>query len=834
MRTRFSTLLLTTAIATFALFTLSEHGLAAAPSPADFLGRRIGTDFELADWTQVSGYYRELAKQSPHVQLNSAGKTTEGRDFLYAVISSEENLERIDELKKYSSWIADPRQCTEEGLQTAISDGRPILFITPSMHSNEPASTEMGMHLAWQLATSDEKEWTTFREQLVVVILPSLNPDGVDHIVKWYREKQGTSEEGSEMLKLYQYYTGHDNNRDWFSLTQKETQLLTRLLYKEWFPQVLWDPHQYGSQKERFFVPPYRDPLNPNLDPGIVAGINALGNRAILDMTEAGLSGIACGVSYDNWWNGGNRSVPCRHNIIGLLTEAASVNIASPVFIKKSDLKDPLGRSEYRPSNLFISPWKGGWWRLSDIHQYQLAFGQSIMGSLSREPEFWLKNATAAAQRTIEQGRHGSPRGWIIPTDQHDLATLQRLTKLLLDSGIELHTATASFELVGRTYPAGTLIIGRDQPYGNYAKDLFEFKNFPSGETPYDVAGWSLGALFGLHIVEAKEALPDARQKVASSQAALAAFKADPRLRNAPEGSLSTGNLQSWTELAKRLKNSQPHVLVSQGELAGTLIPQSAISRLPSAEEGEVLESLPRIGVYAPWDPSMDEGWLRWTLDTSGIPYQRVRNETIAAGQLNDLFDVLIVPDLSSRTLEAGRSSLDTELPYLGGLEGAGLAALEEFVISGGKLIACDTSANWLVKQWNLPVKDLTLEAGRSEFHCSGSVVRSRPVTSRLTAGLPEQIPLMFAHSKAWEMTEIEEPAENELRGEFKSHLNYTQTAPLISGHMKGPEVIAGKSAWTSGSYGKGTIHLFGFRPYYRGWSQGTFGLLFRSLFLSE
>jgi len=812
-----------------AVSTLSVFADDVRP-PSDYLNRRIGTDFELADWSQVSGYYQELANRSPHVLLKSGGKTTEQRDFLYAVISSQQNLERLPEFKTYASWIADPRRCEPADLQTAIQQGKPFLFITPSMHSDEPASTEMGMQLAWQLATSEEQPWSTIREKLVVIILPSLNPDGVDHIVKWYRQHRGTAEEGSEMLKLYQYYTGHDNNRDWFSLTQQESKLLTRLLYHEWFPQVLWDPHQYGSQKERFFVPPYRDPLNPNLDPGIVAGINALGNRAILDMTNDGLTGIACGVSYDNWWNGGNRSVPCRHNIIGLLTEAASVNIASPVFVKKNDLKDPLGRSEYRPSNRFITPWKGGWWRLTDIHRYQLSFGESLMTSLAREPEYWLKNAADAATRCIEQGRTGSPRGWIIPQGQHDLTTLNRFSQLLIESGVELQVLTEKTRIAGHEYAAGTLLIGRDQPYGNYAKDLLEFKPFPKGERPYDVAGWSLGALFGIDVVTVREDLPTARRVVTSAAEAIAAYTPDPRLRDAPAGTLSTSDLASWSELARQLGRGANYRFFAEGHAAGLLVPEATANGAGENQDAIVLKNLPRVGVYAPWDPSMDEGWLRWMLDDAGFPFERLRNETVCAGRLGELYDVIILPDLTSRVLEEGRSAIDPELNYTGGLAGEGLRGLEEFVSSGGKLIACDSAANWLVKQWSLPVQDVTLAPENKSFRCSGSVVRSRPAESTITAGLPGEIPLMFAYSKAWELTDSDESTG--VSGKFTSHLDFSETNLLMSGHIDSEEVIAGKSGWVSGSYGEGTIHLFGFRPHYRGWSQGTFGLLFRAIFL--
>ena len=180
----------------------------------------------------------------------------------------------------------------------------------------------------------------------MVVLFPTLNPDGLDEVVHWYRRTVGTEYE-AWLLRLYQLYTGHDNNRDWFMLTQQETKLVTRELYQRWFPQVYWDVHQQGGTRERFFVPPFRDPLNPNLDPAIITGIDALGSRALHDLTAAGFTGVSTGVSYDMWWNGGNRNVPVRHNVIGLLTEAASADLATPTFLQR---RDPQARAASGPT----------------------------------------------------------------------------------------------------------------------------------------------------------------------------------------------------------------------------------------------------------------------------------------------------------------------------------------------------------------------------------------------------------------------------------------------------------------------------------------------------
>jgi len=813
---------------------LSRLSVAAEiASPEEHLGRPVGTDFQLADWGQVSGYYAKLAEQSPRVELLTVGKTTEGRDFLAAVISSEENLSRLDEIRAYARTIADPRGKTDEEKRRAIDEGKVIIFVTPTMHSTEPAATEMGMQFAWLLASSDDEPWRSARENAVVLITPSLNPDGVDHVASWYREHVGTPYEAAGLPKLYQYYTGHDNNRDWFMLTQVETRHLTRLMYKEWLPQFLWDVHQQGNNGERFFVPPYRDPLNPNLDPAIVAGINLVGTRAVMDMTREGLTGIATGVSFDNWWNGGNRSVPCRHHVIGILTEAAGCSLASPIFQERSSLSAPNGAPQYQPSNGFVAPWPGGWWRLSDITRYELAFGRSLLGTINREPQFWLSNALEASERSVARGRADGPRAWLIPPDNRDPAAARRLVDVLLASGVEVRVSRSAFQADGREYPTGTVVIGRDQPYGGYVEDLFEVQEYPPGTEPYDVSGWTLPLLLGVRRVEVVQDFEVESELVETAQAAVAAFKGDPRLVDAPAGTLSLASSDAWAELVRRLQSGTSARLITKGDDAGLVLPNTA--DLESSSDDIVIEKLPRIGVFSPWSGSMDEGWLRWAFDSSGIPFVTVRNETLRAGELNDIIDVLVLPDVSPRVLDEGRVPGSVPSPYAGGLSPEGAVAVESFVRDGGKLVALGDSSAWAADLFRLPLVEVTHEKDAKGFTCPGSILRGSIEKNSLTAGLPAETPLFFAGSLGWRPMTKEEREKARIEDHpVDTLLRYAPTRLLLSGYIGKPEVIEGRSAWIWSRYGSGQLHLFGFRPHYRAWSQVTFPLLFRAILMDR
>jgi hypothetical protein len=811
-------------------------------TPEQALGRPVGTDFRLADWDEVQAYFRDLSDASPNVQVQTVGSTTEGRDLITAVISDPANLDRLDELKATAQRIADPRSiASEEEAQALLDDARLFLFISCNIHSTEIASPEMSMQLAYELATSEEEPWVSARREIVVVLIPSVNPDGMDRVVRWYRDIEGTPYETASLTELYQRYAGHDNNRDWFALSLKETQIVTSLLYQEWFPQIYWDVHQQRTNRERMFVPPFRDPLNPNIDPEIVGNIAAIGGRMLMDLTAEGLSGVATGVTYDMWWNGGNRSVPLRHNIVGLLTEAASVSLATPLFFSKGDLRGPGDiESGYAPSNRFPDPWPGGWWRIGDIVEYELAAARSLLGTLSREPERWLRGALNVSQRAVEKGKTDSPHAWLITTDNRDRDAVKRLLGALIHGGVEVHVAETDFEADGLTYGAGTLIVPRSQPYGAYAKDLLEVQRYPDGLAPYDVSGWTLPMLLGVRRVEVVRALDVEARRTPTVDDALAALPPVPA-STIPWPSVDTADVDGIRRLFRILERGAPARLVMTAEddsAVGRWMFSGDVSAL-AGEDADmaapatdykttgVTATSRRIGVYAPWTASKDEGWLRWTLDYCEIPYRRVRNEAVRAGRLRDHLDVLILPSVASSTLRHGRSEGEVFSQYTGGLEPEGSVAIEEFVRDGGTLIACDWSVAFAVDLFGLELES-AVGRGDDRFRCPGSILRTVPTSdSPWTAGFPASQPIYFAKSRVYAP---KAGAEDDDVGE--ELLVYPKSGILLSGWAKNAAKIAGAAAWRRVRIGDGQVHLFGFSPHYRSWTQTTFRALTRAILL--
>lgn len=812
---------------------LVSHVQAQAPARPDaHLGHALAADNVLPDWNEVRGYFEKLDRESPRVLVQKVGTTTEGRDFVLAVISSEANLARLDEIKHTAALLHDPRLADAAAREAALAQGRVLVFISCAMHATECAAPQFAMQFAWELATSDEEPWRSARENCVVLLAPSLNPDGLDHVVEWYRKTVGTPYESAELPELYQHYAGHDNNRDWFALALRETRIVTELLYSTWHPQVYWDVHQQGSKAERLFVPPFRDPLDPNIDPAIVCGMNLLGTRAQADLTREGRKGVASGGTFDMWWNGGNRNVPVRHNMVGLLTEAASCRLASPIYLQPSDLRGPGGAKSYAPSNSFPAPWPGGWWRIADIVDYELAFARSLLGSLSRERRYWLETQLAATQRTLDGDVPGMPLAWVVPSWNADRGAAARLADVLLASGIEIGACVEPFAAGGRKFPSGSLVISAHQPYARHVKDLFETQDYPPGDPPYDVAGWTLPTLFGLETAELREEFDARIEPVRSAANARDAFARGPRPK-LEDGELCMCDSDAWKDAFARLERGETLTVSPAG--AGTFSTKGRASSGSSFDSSSASEwrftGQPRIGLYAPWSGSVDEGWTRWVFDEFGVRYTRVRNEALRAGNLRQAFDVLVLPGIGQDELEHGREEGSVFDELAGGLAPEGTAAIDAFVNEGGTLIAIGSSCAWATSALSLPVVDVTAGPEAKELSCPGSVLRAVPEVHAFTQGLSESVAVFGSAPKALRaMNEKEREAAHVTASTAEVLLRYAPARTLISGYLAHGETLAGQAAWMRVAHGDGHVHLFGFRPHYRSWSQAAFQLLFRAL----
>jgi hypothetical protein len=821
-----------------ALLLLALVQTAQPPNrPTDYLGFEPGADSMLADWKQVSGYMNGLAQHSRYVRVDTLGRTTEGRPFVVVTITSPANQRRLDDIKRGQALLADPRRLTENSLADLRASQPAVILISNNIHSTEVASSQMGMTLVYCLAT--DSQLNRLLDSVVVLMIPSMNPDGLDTVVSWYRRYKGTRYEGGPLPWLYHKYIGHDNNRDWFMLTQVETRLVTRMLYKEWFPEIVYDVHQMGANGVRLFVPPFQDPVNPNLDPALVAAMNLVGTEMAAALYDAGLTGIAHQQTYDLWWHGGFRSTPTRHNMVGILTEAASTRLGSPITLPLDSVRQP-GRGVNYPA-----PWPGGTWRIGDIVRYELIASEALVRMAARERLSVIDRFVGLGRRAVEAGMAGNPFAYILPPppEQRDPEAWTTLANTLTAGGVEIWRAAEPFSTAGKSYPAGSLVVPMGQPYRAHAKDLLEAQRYTpvADRPPYDVAGWTLPYTMGVRADLADAPFTATLVKVDS------VVPTPGRIEGTGDVFVLKNRTNAESRVIAALLSAGQSVTVAgdsvmvRGPRARAILSEHAarhgfsvlaMRTAPAAAQGRTLRRLPRIGLYQPWTGNIDEGWTRWLFEQYGISYATLHDADLKKEGLSRRFDVIVLPDVEERAILQGVDSTRIPLQYAGGIGNAGADAISEFVRGGGTLVCLDASSNFAISRLNLPVVNvLAGEASGpqvSRFYAPGSIFGvilggrdGGAPRSPVTLGLPDSLQIYFENSAAFSVS-----------GSARALATYPPQ-PLRSGYARFQERLEGKAALVEAPVGSGRVILFGFRPQFRGQTHGTFKLLFNAVLLA-
>jgi hypothetical protein len=817
------------------------------PSPAEVLGYRPGTDSMLADWGQISGYFERLALASPRVRLDTIGRSTGGRPLLLATIASPANQARLPTLRTWQGRLADPRSLTPGAEDSLVAAAPAVVLIGAAIHSTEIGSTQMALELGWRLAA--EPAWQRLLDSVVVLLIPSLNPDGVDTVVNWYRRYRGTPYEAGPLPWLYHRYVGHDNNRDWFMLTQVETRAVTRVLYRDWFPQVVWDVHQMGSQGARLFVPPFADPVNPNLDPMVVQAITLVGTAMGTAVTDAGRTGVAHQTGFDLWWHGGFRTVPVRHNMIGILSEAASARLASPIYVHPDSVRGPAAGVN-APAR-----WPGGWWRIGDIVEYELLAAHGLLRLVAGQRSDFVRRFVTLGRRQIARGRDSVPAAFLFPATQRDPAAAAHLINLLIATGIEVRRIEEPTAIEGRPIEAGSHLVPLAQPFRAHVKDLLEpqaypeRRRYPGGPLigPYDVTGWTLGLQMGV-AVETVDRLSDVPGTVVDT------VVPDPgRVHgDGPVWVLTNRSNAESRVIALALSagatawvHPAPILLGGDSLPAGAVVVEGVPGRMAAAFQEAVREAgfdvwrsrsvprppnvrrargMPRVGLYQPWTASMDEGWTRWVLEQYGIPFTTIRNADIVSGKLRKDIDILVLPDIQATSIMDGHPRTRVPEEYAGGIGADGVRQVTDFVAGGGTLVTLDGSSDFAISALNLPVGNTLAQGGDSgggsRFSAPGSIfgVTLGPGGLPWTSGMADSAAVFFADSRAYEVGEG-----------ARAVLRYADP-PLRSGFVEGQELVAGRVAAVEVAAGSGRVLLIGFRPQHRGQTHATFKLLFNAV----
>jgi hypothetical protein len=866
-----------TLITLFVPLTLDAAG---PQSPEQFLGHQVGADYKLAPWEKIVDYFRHMDTKSERITVRDLGTTTEGRPMILAEISDAATIANLTPHREDQRAIADPRLIaneTEE--QQLIHDSKVAILINCQLHSTEVAASQMAMEFAYDLVTGNTPEIRQILEHVIVLLIPCANPDGQQKVVDWYNKTLGLPWEGTGMPWLYQTYAGHDNNRDWFMLNLKETRLTTKVLYEEWFPTILWDVHQMGNSGARFFVPPFYDPKNQNVHPIIDQSLLIIGGHMAAELARQGKKGVVHGAIYDNWWAGGFRMTPYRHNIVGILTEAASVNIASPVFQRKSQLKGGRrGMPSYAMATNFPDPWPGGWWRLRDIVEYEKAVGMSLLTLAARYHDMYQGNYIHIARESIEKGRSQPPFAWLVPPGQRDPGSTYEMLERLHATAIELHIAEEPFEADGVVYPEGTYIVYCAQPYRPHLMDMMERQVYPDraeypggpAEQPYDMAGWTLPLQMGVHRVAVSRPFKCRTRKVGQlsyPQGRMLGAK-DPRFWVVPAANNDDYRLlnrlyeadipfsiyvgvKDWTLKTGEKVPPGSLVIPASGGVRKTLnrLTRKITSNLiglkelsPNLEDVVQDAIQPRTALYQPWTASMDEGWTRLVLEQFEMPYTSIHNAEIRAGNLRRHYDCIVIPSLGVDTILEGRAKDSTFPEYVGGIGLEGVVNLQEFVQQGGTLVCIDNSCNLPIKHFNIPVRNIIADKASQDFYCPGSVLRlAMDIEHPLGFGMPKWYSGYFARSQAFGLdtkpAEKEKPTEEtdddrEPAKRFPATVvsRYSDTILLESGWIRGGELIADQPAIVEVDYGDGYIDLIAFGVQRRGQPHSTFRILFNAI----
>jgi hypothetical protein len=847
----------------FALF-------AQVPTPASVFGFEPGADYKIADYTQIADYLRRLDAASERVRMIEIGKSALGRPLFLLFISSEQNLRQLDRWRDISARLALAGGVDEATARRLADEGRAIVWVDGGLHATERAHGQMTSLLAWKIATEESAEMRFIRDNVITLLMPVMNPDGLDLVASWYRQQLGTPFETTSPPHLYHHYVGHDNNRDWFAILQPETQAVARVLYTQWFPQIVYNHHQTAPEWTRIFVPPFADPVNPNIPPAVTAGVSLVGEAMIKRFADEGKDGAVSRVVFDMWWNGGMRTAPYYHNMIGILTETAQPS-PTPEFWDPAQRPQVLGLydrgragtvSTTDPSIQYPYPWKGGWLKFRDAIDYMVTGSMAVLNMGARHRTDWLYNIYKMGREAIATGTAGGPYAYVIPAEQWDTGAAEDLVNILRRGGVEVRQAGAAFSAGGRQFPAGSYVVHAAQAFRPYVLDLMEKQNYPNRrqyaggppEAPYDLAGWTLPMQMGVDVVRVEQTFTantqpvDVARPAAGAVSGTGSFGYVLSARSATGAAavnrlLAAGEQVSWllgeaSVNGDRFDAGSALIRAKAGtrERLDSLAREAGLSFVGVASAPSVALSpleRPRVAIYKSWDPSMDEGWTRWLLERYGFAVDTLHDADVKRGDLAK-YHAIVLPDQSAEEILNGHPNGTMPAEYVGGLGVEGAAALKRYAEGGGTVLALDHASRFAIQQFGLPVRDVIGDLPPEEFYIPGSLV-SLEVNPRsaVAYGMREQGVAFFVNSRAFQVVPPARAGDKVAPPQAVDVVaRYSGDNLLRSGWALGErEHLAGRAAVVHAKLGQGDVVLVGFRSQFRGQPRNTFKLVFNTLF---
>jgi hypothetical protein len=839
------------------------------PTAKSVLGHEPGDDYYLANYEEEVRYFQALAKASDRIRLFEAGKSTHGKTFTYAVISSPDNVRNFERYAAISRRLGDPRGLTDDQAKKLAATSKIIVHIDGGMHASEVSDHQLPIALAYKLlAAKDDAEIDLILKDVILVLWPTLNPDGQDMIVDWYRKNLGTKYETSHMPWLYQEYVGHDNNRDGYMLNMTETQAVNRA--EQTYAPVIWySQHQTAPFPARIWMPPFADPVSSNISPYMRIWTNAIGTNMMARFEKEQKPGAIAEARFDNWYAGFLDYIHVFRNTISFFTETAH-DSATPKTYKVEDF--PKNMQDLKAQIMYPHPWKGGEWHLKDSVDYMVTASMSVLETAQKYRETLLYNRYQAGRDAIHSYAADGPSAYVIPSGQADMPEAASLAQLMIAHGLDVHQLTRPAAFGGKTYPAGSFVVLTNQPFAGLATELFEPQKYPDAildgggkpvNLPYDVTGWTLPMQMGVTLDRiAQPVNADATAalvKIASAEApagrltgsgsAYAFSQSVNASYRALNLALAAGGKARFTTAALTPGGApQPAIVVSgvsPAQMARIATDERiAVTALPAPPAAGEAVGKGRVGLYRPWGSNIDEGWTRWILEKYAFAPTSLYNADVQKGALAGKFDAIVLPDISGRerpdgkakgtpkaiwtgsagSLVNGISPDDVPAAYAGGIGEGGSEQLKRFVRAGGTLVAFNNASDAVIDLFDLPVTNVLKGVSSDTFFCSGALlaVDLAPGT-RAGMGMPADPIVMFERGPAF----VPKPG---FTGRVLA--SYAKTGnPLRSGVLLHPEAIQGKAAAMEVPYGKGKIYLYGFKPQWRAQSHGTYKLMFNVLY---
>lgn len=841
--------------------------------PQDHFGFMPGADGMLFDYAGLIQYLKILDEASPMLKMLEIGKSPMGKSMYIAFISSSENISRLDEFKEINRELALNPDIPDAKRKEMIDKGKVFVMSAHSLHSSEVGPAQSVPLIAHKLITSDDPLIKQRMEDIVYMIVPNPNPDGMDMIVNNYNKYKGTKYEGASLPAVYHKYVGHDNNRDFVILSQEDTKVLSRIFCQDWFPQVYADKHQMGSTGIRYFVMPFHDPISEMVDADLWNWAGIFGANMLKDMTSEGLDGVGTHTIFDLYWPGASLTAIWK-NVIGMLTESASAKTAKPIFIEPNELSvRGKGLSEYKKGVNLPQPWEGGRWSLGDIIEYEMSSTMSLLKTASLHKDAILQFKNDICRKEVNNGRTKAPFYYVLPKNQKDISEFVKLVNLIREHGLEAYELKENYTLTEKNLFTGDVVIPLAQPFRAFLREVMESQDFPvrhytpGGEIikPYDITSWSLPMHRNVksYIINERNQEFELLLNKIESDYSLATDLPENYLAAVFSANSNGSYKAAFTATARGIdveRTKEDIIILNETIPAGSFIMYAKTNNRQKIndlseqlkfspifiEEKIRIETMPlkvpRIAFIETFFRNMDAGWTRFILDSYNIPFTVIRPGNLKEADLIKDYDLVIIPNTSKSLLMTGKMRPDGSYlsgsahpDYIKGMGDEGIKQLMTFVDKGGLIVAWGQSTELF---------DGKLEIENEEFHLPynvnntpydnglyvpGSLLQVEILPDHpLSYGMPHKTGIYFSNSQ------ILSTSVPGFGTDRRVIARYTEKDILLSGYSENEKLLANKSAMIWLQKGKGQLVLFGFSPQFRASTQASYKLLFNAMLLQK